>query len=188
MRDKDLYASILGIRDPWQVIDVDLRLKENEVRVEIAAKVGTRHACPKCGQPCPGYDTRQRQWRHLDTCQFTTTLIVDVPRVECAEHGVVQITVPWAEPGLSFTALMESLIIDWLLEASISAVARRMRLSWDEIDTVKQRAVRRGLERRKLEEIQRVGVDETSYQKRHEYVTVVSDIEGDRVLFVADDR
>ena len=63
-----------------------------------------------------------------------------------------------------------------------------MRLTWDEIDGVMQRAVRRGLARRKLEAIERIGVDETSFQKRHEYVTVVSDLDRGRVLFVADDR
>jgi hypothetical protein len=31
-------------------------------------------------------------------------------------------------------------------------------------------------------------VDETSFQKRHEYVTVVSDLKNGRVLYVADDR
>ncbi|MCC7013297.1 MAG: transposase, partial [Planctomycetes bacterium] len=51
-----------------------------------------------------------------------------------------------------------------------------------------QRAVRRGLDRRKLEAIARLGVDETSFQKRHEYVTVVSDLLRNRVLYVADER
>jgi transposase len=188
MHDIGLYAAILGIKAPWQVTAVDLQLKEEEVRVMVAARPDTRWACPSCGKPCPGYDTRRRSWRHLDTCQFKTFVVADVPRVQCGEHGVVQIEVPWADPNAGFTALMESLIIDWLKEASISAVSRRMRLSWHEIDGVMQRAVRRGLARRKLEAIERIGVDETSFQKRHEYVTVVSDLRGNRVLFVADDR
>ena len=33
-----------------------------------------------------------------------------------------------------------------------------------------------------------VGVDETSFRKRHEYVTVVSDLEKAQVLYLADDR
>lgn len=184
----DLYATILGIRAPWYVTDVKMRLKQEEIEVTIASRPDHRHRCPTCGKACPGYDTRRRTWRHLDTCQFKTLVIADVPRVECGEHGVIQISVPWAEPGSGFTALMECLIIDWLLEANISAVARRMRLSWDEIDGVRQRAVHRGLARREITDVRRVGVDETSYQKRHEYVTVVSDLDHTRVLFVADDR
>ena len=37
---------------------------------------------------------RRRSWRHLDTCQFKTLLVADVPRVECPEHGVVVEHVP----------------------------------------------------------------------------------------------
>ena len=186
--NQELYATILGIRPPWFVTQVDVRAKQKEVTVTIVARADVPHVCPRCGKRCPGYDTRRRSWRHLDTCQFKTLLITDVPRVECSEHGVLQIAVPWAAPDSGFTALMECLIIDWLLEASISAVARRMDLTWDEIDGVKQRAVKRGLARRKLRVIRRVGVDETSFQKRHESVTVVSDLDRGRVLFVADDR
>ena len=188
MRDHELYAAILGVQLPWQVTSVALDPKAEEVRVLIAAVAGTRFPCPQCQSPCPGYDTRRRSFRHLDTCQFKTILEADVPRIECSEHGVLQIDVPWAEPNSGFTALMEALIIDWLKEASILAVSRRMRLSWDQIDGVMQRAVRRGLARRKLVGIRHVGVDETSFQRRHEYVTIVSDQQGSGVLHVADGR
>jgi transposase len=149
---------------------------------------GQQPSCPKCGQPCPGYDTRRRSWRHLDTCQFKTIVDADVPRVECPTHGVVQIEVPWAEPGSGFTALMEALVIDWLKEASIQAVARRMHLSWDQVDGIMQRAVERGLARRGDVSPVRIGVDETSFQKRHEYVTIVTDLVTSEVLYVADNR
>jgi transposase len=174
MRDKELYAAILGIQLPWQVTSVALDPEGEEVRVMIQAPKGTPFPCPQCKEPCPGYDSRPRTFRHLDTCQFKTFLEVDVPRVECRQHGVLQIEVPWAEPGSGFTALMEALVIDWLQEASIRAVARRMDLTWDEVDGVMQRAVKRGLARRRLEGIRHVGVDETSFQRRHEYVTIVS--------------
>jgi transposase len=189
MNDKEqLYATILGIQAPWHVAQVDVSPGREEVTVTLAVRPEARQACPRCGRACPGYDTRRRSWRHLDTCQFRTILVADVPRIECGEHGVLQVEVPWATPDSGFTVLMESLIIDWLLEASIAAVARRMRLTWDAIDGVKQRAVRRGLQRRQLEPIRRVGVDETAYQKRHEYVTVVNDLERGRVIFVGDGR
>lgn len=107
--------------------------------------------------------------------------------MNCAEHGVQQIATPWAEPGSGFTALLESLVIDWLSEASISAVGKHLTLSWDQIDGIMQRAVKRGLARRTLVDLSVLGVDETSFQKRHEYVTVVTDRHG-KVLYVADDR
>lgn len=138
------------------------------------ACAGLRHAPPALG--------------HLDTCQFETHLAADVPRVECAEHGVHQIAVPWAEPGSRFTMLMERVVIDWLKEASASAVSRRLRLSWAEVDGIMSRAVRRGLARREAVRPVRIGIDETSFQKRHEYVTVVTDLDRSRVLAVSDGR
>lgn len=188
MRDKDLYATILGIESPWLVTEVVLDAREQRVTVRISCAEGADVHCPECGKSCPRHDHRLKTWRHLDTCQYETLLEVPVPRTRCDEHGVHQIRVPWGEPGSRFTALFEALAIDWLLEASLSAVARVLRLSWDEIDGIQERAVRRGLLRRKPEDLRRIGVDETSFQKRHEYVTSVCDLTRSRVLYVGDGR
>lgn len=188
MRDKDLYTQILGIRSPWQVADVELSVEAGEVKVFVGWAPGAQRHCPKCAVARPGYDSRRRQWRHLDTCQFKTLLVADVPRVECPEHGVVTVGVPWSEPGSGFTALFEALVIDWLREASVAAVSRRLSLSWNAIDGIMQRAVRRGLARRRTTGPSRIGVDETSFRKRHDYVTLVSDQDSGTVLHVADNR
>lgn len=102
--------------------------------------------------------------------------------------GVHQINVPWSERGARFTALFEALAIDWMKEASLSAVYRLLGISWDAAAGIQERAVRRGLERREAVSLKRIGVDETSFQKGHEYVIVVSDQENGNVLYVADDR
>ena len=188
MHDRDLYATILGIRAPWQVSDVSLKATESTVEVTVSLAPDATTPCPQFSRPSPRYDAKPRRWRHLDTCQFKTFITADVPRIECAEHGVHQIKVPWAEQGSRFTVLFESLTIDWLKGACIRAVARLLGLTWDEVDGVQQRAVRRGLERRKLAAPTRLGVDETSFAKRHEYVTIVSDLDSPTVVHVADSR
>ncbi len=126
----------------------------------------------------------------LDTMQYRTLVWAEVPRVRCAEHGVQQVGVPWADPRSRFTALFEAMVIDWLAVASFEAVARQCRLSWDQVSGIQARAVRRGLSRRAVAASPVVGVDETSFQRRHEYVTVVNDLTASepRVLYVADGR
>jgi len=186
MRDKELYKQIMGIHSPWEVTEVELSMATEEVTVHVAQEVGTQQSCPHCGTHCSGYDKRYRRWRHLDTCQFKTLLVAEVPRVSCPKHGVVMVKVPWAESGSGFTALYEALVIDWLKEASIQAVSRQLSLSWNAIDGIMQRAVKRGLARRQTEPVTHLGVDETSFKKGHDYVTIVSD--GKRVLHVADER
>lgn len=188
MRDKDLYAQILGIKSPWQVADVELSVSKGEVTVQVEQEAGAKSCCPSCGKESPGYDSRRRRWRHLDTCQYKTILVADVPRVKCEEHGVVTVSVPWAEPGSGFTAMFEALVIDWLKEASTSAVSRLMGLSWNAIDGIMQRAVARGLLRREAVFPTQIGVDETAFRKRHDYVTIVSDQQEGNVLHVGSDR
>lgn len=188
MRDKELYTQILGIQTPWKVVQVELDREGQQVEVFLERGKHPPLECPKCGEPCSGYDSLPRRWRHLDTCQFQTILVADVPRCNCDKHGVKQIKVPWAEPGSGFTALFEALVIDWLQESNISASARLMGLSWDEVDSIMQRAVRRGRARKEQRMPARLGVDETSFRKRHQYVTVVSDLDEGTVEYVADNH
>jgi len=81
------------------------------------------------------------------------------------------------------------LVIDWLHEASFAVVARRLNMTWDRVAGVQDRAVERGLARRDLTKPNTVGVDETSFKKGHDYVTVVNYLEAPgHVLHVADGR
>jgi len=185
MHDRELYRQILGIQPPWEVSEVDVDLAGTGVTVHIRHS-GADLACPQCGASCSGYDTRERKWRHLDTCQYKTWLVAQVPRVRCPEHGVHQLPVPWAENNSRLTALFEALVIDWLKIGTISEVAEQLGLSWSAVSGVQERAVARGLARRAQDFPDSIGIDETAFRRRHQYVTVISS--GDRVLHVADDR
>ena len=144
--------------------------------------------CPECGEAAPIHDHKERRWRHLDTCQYRTILHARVPRLSCPKHGIKQVKVPWAEPGSRFTALFECLVINWLQRGCITAVAKLVGLSWDHAAGIRARATARGLARRDQKPVRYVGVDETSYRKGHQYVTVVNDLEEEAVLHVHDGR
>ena len=185
MRDKDLYARILNIEAPWRVADVELNLQQGEVVVHVEHD-GKALNCPECGQPARRYDRVSGAggtWIPASTARFW------LPSCRgCSVSGTRSSrSRRRGASGSRFTALFEALVIDWLREANTAAVAQQMGLSWDEVDGIMQRAVQRGLERREVQAPQRIGVDETSFQKRHEYVTVVNDLDG-HVLHVADGR
>jgi len=61
-------------------------------------------------------------------------------------------------------------------------------MSWDEIHHIQERAVKRGMARRKEESIEYIGVDEKNFRKGHSYVTVTYDLTRSRVLDVAEER
>ena len=187
MRDIELYRALLGLTAPWTVVGVDVDMTGQRVVVRVDAGPGP-YQCPECGTSGPGYDSKPRRWRHLDTMQFTTWIEADVPRLTCAAHGVRQLRVPWAAPGSQFTVLFERLAIDLFRECSITGAGRVLRISWDEGWGIKARAVKRGLARRIPEVVGRIGVDEKAIAKRHRYLTIVADLEQSRVLYLADDR
>jgi transposase len=98
------------------------------------------------------------------------------------------VKLPWAEQRSRFTLLFERLAIHWLGAASQKAVAKQLKLSWDEIHGIMDRAVQRGLARRESEPLKYIGVDEKAFRKGHSYLTIVNDLDRARVLYVADDR
>ena len=87
MHDRELYRQILGIQTPWEVSEVEVDLPGTGVTVRIRQS-GEGLTCPQCRGGCPGYDTRERKWRHLDTCQYRTWLVAEVQRVKCPEQVV----------------------------------------------------------------------------------------------------
>ena len=95
----------------------------------------------------------------------------------------------WAEPGSGFTTLFVTLVIYWLRTAAVSALAERLRLSWNVVDDIMQRVVRRGLSRRNAMQPERLSDDEGTYHKGHNYITmVVTDQESGTGVHVAEDR
>ncbi|MBM2832967.1 MAG: transposase, family protein [Candidatus Brocadiaceae bacterium] len=59
------------------------------------------------------------------------------------------VQVPWAEKQGRFTKLFEQFAIVVLQECSILAASGLLKISWDEADGIKQRAVKRGGEERR---------------------------------------
>jgi transposase len=189
MDDRSFYQTVLGLADPWVVEQVELRAAEQEVLVRVGVGPGAELRCPECGEVSAGYDrSEERRWRHLDTMQYRTVLVTQIRRVRCSTHGVRQVKVPWADDRSRFSALFEAWAIRLLRESTVLGVAELLGISWDEAASIQRRAVARGLARRSLEPVAVVGVDETSFQKRYQYVTIVNDLEGDRVMWVGDHR
>jgi len=184
------YALLLGIGSPWAVKNVELKLGEKRVEIELCWQWGAAARCPECGRECSIHDCApERTWRHLDTMQFTTLIRARMPRSDCPEHGVKTIAVPWAAPQGRFTLLFERFAVEVLLaSASVSQACELLGLSWDSAQEIMRRAVERGLERRQLDELKHLGMDEKSFKRGQSYVTLLTDLDESRVLDVVEER
>ncbi len=158
----EFFETLLKVERPWYIHDIDLDSKRDVLTITIATSE-TTFSCPVCGKDCPKYDFRPRRWRHLNTMEYKTFINADLPRIDCQEHGVLQVRVPWAESLSRYTIKFESHVIDWLKQAPISAVAKQLGLSWNAVSGIMHRAVERGLERRTKRYPKHISIDETSF-------------------------
>ena len=184
------YALLLGIGAPWRVKRAVLELPKNKVEIEVEWDPRAPVTCPQCGRECPRHDhAPERQWRHLDVMQFTTIIRARVPRSRCEEHGVDTVRVPWAEPGSRFTLHFEAFAVQ-VIEAcrSLTQAADLLKLDWDSVQRIVERAVARGMLRRSTEQVRRVGLDEKSFGRGQDYVSLMTDLDGARVLEVVAGR
>ena len=184
------YALLLGVGSPWEVKAVELRLEEKKVEIELGWQWGAAARCPECGRECSIHDSApERIWRHLDTMQFTTLIRARTPRANCPEHGVKTMKVPWAVPQGRFTLLFERFAVDVLLaSASVSQACALLGIGWDTAQEIMRRAVERGLERRQLEGLRYLGMDEKSFKRGQSYITLLTDLDESRVLDVVAER
>lgn len=188
MQDKELYQEILGLALPWTVSEVDLDTALEEIRIHVGHPRGTKFKCPECERELPCYDHAEtRCWRHLDSCQFKTFLVARQPRVNCPEHGVKTVSVPWAEKSSRFTILFERLAIDVLLATqTVKGAMGILRTTWDETWYFMQRAVRRGQDRKEVKPLPRIGIDEKAFAKGQDYLTLIYDLEESTVEAISD--
>jgi transposase len=189
MRDTGLYEQILGLAAPWQVTKVTMDQQAKTINVRIELPGGTTLSCPVCDRAnCTIKDRQERTWRHLDTCQFKTLISAPLPRTECPDCGVKTVIPPWSQKHSRFTLLFERFAIDALLEMSIEGACGLLRMSWDEADGIIGRAVDRGLKKRDLSPLRRIGIDEKAVLKGHHYITVVYDLDTAKVVWMGEDR
>ncbi len=186
MRDTELLRGLLRVEDPWDVTESKLDLERGRVDVRLEWR-GPGH-CPMCGRECAKHDHRERVWRDLGLCGDQLYLHALVPRVDCPEHGVLTVTVPWSVGRSEYTERFERIAIALLLEMSVAAVARRMGISWDQVDSIMLRAVERGRKRQQPRLVRHIGIDEKAVKKRHRYFTIVSDLDAGEVLWVGRGR
>jgi transposase len=97
--------------------------------------------------------------------------------------------VPWAVPQGRFTLLFERFAVEVLLAcASVSQACELLGIGWDAAHEIMKRAVERGLERRQMDQLKHLGMDEKSFKRGHSYITLLTDLEASRVLEVVEER
>jgi transposase len=162
------------------------------VEVEVAVKEGTVWGVED-GIRAHVHGYERRQWRHLDTMQCETVVVAEVPRLKWkgknGKERTEMVTVPWARKSSRWTVWFEAWAVQVLqAAANLQRACELLRLEWKQAQRLMELAVERGLEKRELEQIRYCGMDEKSFGKGQSYISLLTDLEGGRVLEVMEGR
>jgi transposase len=164
---------------------------DDEGLVIDVAPTNTVPRCGECGRKVRGvYDRRERRWRHLDLGGIKTELRYELRRVRCPKCGVRVEAVPWAEAGSGFTLAFENHVGYLAQRTDRTTVTNLARIAWRTVGRIVERVVRRRDAERgdRLDGLRIIGVDELSYRRHHEYITVVVDHERAEVVWAAEGK
>ena len=186
MTPEILFTMALGLGEEWSVKSCSFEGTPLELLLKLDFKAGHRFACPECGTCGPTHDTVVKRWRHLDFFQYRCELEARVPRVDCPEHGVRLINVPWGRAGSGFTLLFEALVMLVCREMPMAAASELLAEHDTRLWRVVAHYVEQAQAKRDWSELKRVLIDETSSRKGHRYVTNFVDATTRELLFMAE--
>jgi len=174
------------------VVVEDVRFEPGRVVVAVRLR-RKRLECPVAG--C-GYTTRARfdtrreesWWRSLDLGAYRTIVTARLRRLDCPEHGVLVEGVAFARPRVRFTRDFEDLVAWCASKTDKTAVTRLLRVAWPTVGAIVDRVVADGLDEGRFDGLVDIGVDEISWKKHHNYLTVVVDHASGDVIWTGEGK
>ncbi len=185
MQPEALFGLALGITPPWEVTSVVFTKEANRIDLTIDFQRGATFPCPVCGASSPVHDTTEKEWRHLNFFQYEAYLHARVPRVKCPNNdcGVKLIQVPWARANSGFTLLFEALVMTLARDLPVNVMARLLTVTDNRLWRVLDAYVAKARDNEDHSAVSRIGMDETSAKKGHNYVTLFYDLDQRKLLF-----
>jgi len=176
------------VYDKARLVEEDGRLT---LEVDIRPRSNSLPICSKCQKPRKGYDhLPTRRFDFIPIWGISVVFVYAMRRVDCPDCRVVVESVPWAEGKFHMTKIYSWFLASWAKRLSWKETAEAFRTTWQNVYRSVEMAVSWGRAHINLEGITAIGVDEVAWQKGHNYLTVVYQIDDQnhRLLFVSKDR
>lgn len=158
--------------------------------IEISPRKGSRPACSRCGQICPGYDTqKQRRFEFVPLLGIALFFLYTMWRVERPDCWIRVEQLPWAEGKKHLITTYAWLFAGWAKRLSWLEVARAFQTRWDNVYRAVQMVVEWGLAHRNLDNVTAIGTDEICWRKKKErFATLFYQLDAGRRRLLWIDR
>jgi transposase len=186
---KELFQMALNVTDPWFVSDLKFDADNKRLDIYIDFKKGSTFSYidPKSKEEFAGlkvHDTKDKRWRHLNFFEHECYLHTRVPRVKLPNNKIKLISTPWEGLSNGFTLLFEALLVQLCQAMPVNRVASITKTSDDKLWSMLGSYIDTTRQEENFEDIDAIGLDETSRAKGHEYITLFVDLQKRRTIFI----
>lgn len=182
MRVTSAFSRLVRLPGVWVK---KVRFQPDRVIVEVALR-RRRLQCPRCEfSSAARKDTRPVHsiWRHLDLGVWRLEIHCRRRRLRCPRHGVLAEGVPFARHRSGFTRDFECLVAWLAARTDKTAITRMLRIDWDTVGRIVERVCADELDPDRLQDLYDIGVDEVSWKKQHNYLTLVADHRAGKIVW-----
>ena len=187
--EKELFGVALGIEEPVYIDEIAFDSAEGELHIHMNFRRGGRFPCSDCGADGqPVHDTVKKTWRHLNFFQYKCYIHLRTPRTKCPKCGERLWIPPWGRKQSGFTVLFEAFVMALAKEMPMSRIGELVGEQDTRVWRIVRHHVGKAYEKKEFSAVEKVGCDETSSRKGHNYVTVFADMDSGKVLFATEGK
>jgi len=183
-----LFSELLGLEFPYSLGDIDKDYVDSQIsRITFNINIDPNYRPSKHHNIHSYYE---KTWQHLSLFQYPCYLKARLPVFMDKRTGKTEvIQVPWARKGSGFTLLFEQVILELLRLCNCKkTTAEFFGLYPQRVQTVYDAYTKDAYEQREAETAKKVGVDETSTKKGHDYITLFVNLENGQILDIQDGK
>lgn len=146
--------------------------------------------CPKCKKKCVQNGFRQKEesrWRAPNLNGIPVYIYYHPHRILCPEHGALNEYIQWADGTSRFTPEFNDEIAWMTCRMPKTDISLYHNINWRTVGNCLEASHKRhepDVSVRIHDNVVRICVDETSYKKGHKYITVVYDMDKNRVIWI----
>ncbi len=150
--------------------------------------------CPKCKKKCVLNGHRMQEeskWRAPNLNGMPVYILYKPQRILCPEHGALNEFIPWADGSSRFTPEFNDEVAWFVCQMSKTAISEYLSINWRTVGNciaASHARLEPDLTQRIHDGVRRICVDETSYRKGYKYITVVYDMDKNRVIWIHKDH
>lgn len=185
-----MLAGSLQLEEPWYVEGAEFDSEKSEIHIHVGIRAKASIPCPRCGATTKryGYEPEERLWRHADCLFYPCYVHCRRPKVLCDKCGVVQVNAPFERKNSRFTLMFEGYAMLIMADVPRAKAARLLRCDEKSLASILFFWVHDAVEKTSLSDVSSIAIDETSFKRGHNYVTVAIDAVKRRVFDVEKGR